>query len=317
MTTKPYFCPMQVHRSLNSLPPFTNAVITIGTFDGVHQGHQQLVSRINQIAQDKEGESVIITFHPHPRIVLNHDPASLRLITTLEEKIELLKSYDVDHVAVVPFSKEFSQQTAEEYVKDFLWGKFKPHTIVIGYDHRFGKGRTGDIDLLKSMGNELGFQVEEIGQQQVEDITVSSTKVRNALLEGDIELANDLMGHIFTLTGTVVSGKKIGHTIGFPTANLEIEGSYKLVPAEGIYAVYTIVKGVRYKGMLYIGTSPTVDGTKRTIEVNIFDFDQDIYGEEATLEFVATIRGDEKFESLEAMTEQLYRDKESALKLLS
>ncbi|MCB0571598.1 MAG: bifunctional riboflavin kinase/FAD synthetase [Phaeodactylibacter sp.] len=301
---------MKVFNDLNKLPPFRNAVVTIGSFDGVHIGHQQILQKVANLAESIEGESIVITFHPHPRLVVYPKDDSMKLITTTDEKVQLLHRYGIDNVVVVPFTIEFSQLSADEYIQKFLVEKFHPRYIVIGFDHRFGLNRQGDINYLKWHGQECGYSVVEIPKQEVEDITVSSTKVRRALETGDMETAQRFLGHYFPLSGTVGHGNKIGGKIGFPTANLEAVEKYKLVPPPGIYAVWVHHEKKRYGGMLYIGDRPTLKQFKnRTTEVNIFDFDKTIYGDELRLELVQRIRDDQQFESLEALKAQLEKDR--------
>lgn len=301
---------MRVHRDLNELPDFSNAVITIGSFDGVHQGHQSIIEQVKQIATQHGGESVIITFHPHPRSIVFPKDTSLRLITTTEEKIALFERYQVDHLVIVPFTVEFSQMSADEYIEKFLVEKFHPRYVVIGYDHRFGLSRQGDINYLRWHSQRFGYEVLEIEPRQVDDMTVSSTKIRKALEHCDIKTAAHLMGHYYPLRGTVVKGQQIGRQIGFPTANLEVSERHKLIPPDGIYAVKVWQGEKDYRGMLYIGTRPTLTQYhNRTIEVNIFDFDQEIYEQELTLELVDFIRQDQKFEQLADLTKQLEKDR--------
>ena len=308
---------MRVHRDLNALPDFSNAVITIGSFDGVHQGHQSIIEQVKQIASHQKGESVVITFHPHPRSIVFPKDTSLRLITTTEEKINLFERYGVDHLVIVPFSVEFSQLSADEYIEKFLVEKFHPKCIVIGYDHRFGLSRQGDINYLRWHSQRFGYEVIEIEPRQVDDMTVSSTKIRNALENCAVKAAAHLMGHYFPLMGTVVKGQQIGRTIGFPTANIEINDRFKLIPPDGIYAVKLWLNGNDHRGMLYIGTRPTLPQYhNRTIEVNIFDFDQDIYEQKVTLELVDFIRHDQKFDQLVDLAKQLDKDRIAVEKVL-
>lgn len=307
---------MRVFQNLATLPKFKNAVITIGSYDGLHAGHQQIIKKVNDLAKQEGGESVLITFHPHPRLVIAPDDAKLKLITNINEKIEVLKRYGVDNVVVVPFTKEFSAQTPLEYVRDFLVKYFQPKRIVIGYDHRFGNKRAGGIELLKELAFLFDYQVEEIEKHEVDDIAVSSTKIRNALLEGQIEKANSFLNHPFTITGRVVHGKKIGTEIGYPTANLEVERKNKIIPKPGIYAVYVLFNENRYKAMLYIGNRPTLNGQDQSIEVNLFDFNGDLYGKTLCVEFIAHVRNDAKFNSLEELKAQIAKDKAETLRKL-
>lgn len=313
-----YICiAMQVHYDLKNLPVFRRAVITIGSFDGVHVGHQKIIEKVKQLAQADGGESILITFHPHPRLVIYPKDKDLQLLTTIDEKVQTLKKFGLDHVVVVPFSVEFSQQSADEYIEQFLVRKFNPRHVVVGYDHRFGLNRQGDLDYLIHHGKEKGFEVVEIPKQQIEDISISSTKIRNALAASDIQKANALLGHRFVLTGTVVHGQQIGKKLGFPTANLEVNSLHKLIPPTGIYAVRVRHRGREYGGMLYIGKRPSLKAyNNRTIEVNIFDFSQEIYGDKLQLELVQHIRQDRAFENLQALSKQLAVDRRDALAAL-
>ncbi|MCB0538602.1 MAG: bifunctional riboflavin kinase/FAD synthetase [Bacteroidetes bacterium] len=303
---------MQVFKSLDNLPQFKNAVVTIGTFDGVHLGHQKLLERINELAKKNDGESILITFHPHPRFVVQPD-SDLKLLNTIDEKIDLLKKYKVNNVVVAPFSKEFSNMPAISYVKDFLVENFKPHTLVIGYDHHFGKNRSGNIDLLEEYKDIFGYNVEQISKETIQDIGISSTKIREALAQGKVQTANKLLGHEYSINGFVTKGEQLGRKIGFPTANVQLLVDYKLIPKNGVYIVNVKVKNSLYKGMLNIGVRPTIEGLNKTIEVNIFDFDQDIYGEKIEVILLKYIREEQKFESLEALKQQLNKDKAEAL----
>lgn len=316
---------MRVFRDLNDLPEFNNSVITIGTFDGVHKGHQKLIERINTLAAEQGGESIIITFHPHPRIVINPEDKSLRLLNTIEEKTELLEKYGVDNTVIVPFSRDFSEQSAQEYVSNFLVKNFRPKSIVIGYDHKFGKDRSGDYHLLEQMKGLYGYNMEEISKETLDDIGISSTKIRNSLQSGDIMLANDLLGHSYRVTGTVVRGLQNGRKLGYPTANLQVADEYKLIPKTGIYAVRvyshqwpqgTPARGY-YHGMLSIGYNPTFEGKEQTIEVNILDFNHDIYGSTLTLEFVEYLRDEKKFNSLDDLIEAIKGDEVNTRKIFT
>lgn len=308
---------MRVFRDLNHLPLFKNSVLTIGTFDGVHKGHQKLIERINTLAKQQNGEGILITFHPHPRIVINPEDKSLRLLNTIDEKIALLEKYGVDNLVIVPFSRDFSEQTAEDYIKNFLVKNFQPKSIVIGYDHKFGKNRSGDYQLLEKMKHDFGYSMEEISKETLDDIGISSTKIRNSLSTGDVKLANELSGHAYTLTGTVVRGLQNGRKLGFPTANIQVNDEYKLVPSTGIYAVRVYIDKQPFKGMLSIGFNPTFEGKEQTIEVNILDFERDVYGSQITLEFVARLRGEKKFDSLEALVNEMKQDELLSREILS
>jgi riboflavin kinase/FMN adenylyltransferase len=303
---------MTVHHDLNQLPAFKNAVITTGAFDGVHIGHQEIISRMKQIALEMKGETVIVTFHPHPRKVISSIPGEIKQLTSLEERIELLTQSGIDHLVVVNFDYAFSNLTADAYVKTFLFDHFHPHTILVGYDHRFGNGRNGNFELLQKFGNELGFKVEQIHEKIISDEIVSSTHIRNYIQEHQIEKANALLGYPYLFDGFVVRGNQIGRTIGFPTANLHINNEEKIIPSNGVYAVK--VKGkclgdTIYNGMMNIGIRPTVDGQKKVIEVHILDFDQDIYEQNLTVMVYEYIRGEVKFDGLEALKAQLAKDK--------
>jgi riboflavin kinase/FMN adenylyltransferase len=321
---------MKVHRDIQHLPPFRKAVVTIGTFDGVHLGHLRIIEQLKKEALAIGGETVLVTFHPHPRKVLpGHQPVPL--LNTLPEKIELLRAQGVDHLVVVPFTAEFSTQPAERYVEDFLVARFHPHTVIIGYDHRFGRDRSGDFTLLERYAAEHAFKLIEIPGRLIDEATISSTRIRNALLNGQPEDACRLLGHDYFFEGLVTEGNKLGRTIGYPTANLAVEDE-KLVPGNGVYAVSCELRAPGYRqgseenglqpeadslpllrGMMNIGTRPTVDGTRRTIEVNLFDFNEDIYGRVLRVYLKKYLRGEQKFNGLEALKEQLAKDKIAAL----
>lgn len=311
---------MQVHLLSDILPVFKNAIVTIGTFDGVHTGHQQIIHQLKEEARAVAGETVIITFDPHPRKVLGNQPADIKLINTLEEKTELLAKQGVDHVVVVPFTASFAHQPAKDYVEKFLVEKFHPHTIIIGYDHQFGHNREGDYKLLEALKDQFGFRVKEIPEHLLHNNIISSTKIRHAVLGGNIPEANECLGYPYFFEGIVVEGNKLGRTIGYPTANIEINEPDKLVPGNGVYAVQVALKTkgpVKYlSGMMNIGIRPTIGGTKRVIEVNIFDFNQDIYGRQLRVYMHSRLRGEVKFTSLDALKDQLARDKEVAIKAL-
>ncbi len=313
---------MQVHRNIEQLPFFRRAVVTIGTFDGVHTGHQQLIRRLKDQAALIDGETVIITFHPHPRKVVRGPGDETRMINTLEEKIELLAWQKVDHLVIVPFTPAFSQLTADQYCREFLLGKFHPHSIIIGYDHQFGKGRTGNFRLLETYSASEGFELLEIPAHLCNAISVSSTRIREAIAAGDIATANELLGYTCFFSGLVVEGNRLGRTIGYPTANLRIDNTEKLLPGDGVYAVGAQIAGTddavpsqpgSLKGMMNIGLRPTVDGSHRVIEVNIFDFNDDIYGRNLRVFLKKRLRGEQKFGGLEALKEQLGRDRATAL----
>ncbi|WP_116105711.1 bifunctional riboflavin kinase/FAD synthetase [Lewinella sp. IMCC34191] len=308
---------MEVHYHLADLPRFRRAVITIGSFDGVHRGHQQLLKRIRRMAERRQGESVVITFYPHPRTVLRPEDDSLRLLSTTEEKERFCAEQGIDHLVVVPFDREFSQQSPSEYIENFLVRYFRPERIVIGYDHQFGKDRSGDVEYLRYFGNQYGYEVVEIAAQEVNAITVSSTKIRESLLEGRVGDAAELMGRPYEITGTVIHGNQLGRTIDYPTANLQPDEALKLIPAHGIYAVTARVGGSMRRGMLYIGDRPVVeDGRGTIIELHLFDFDGDLYDQSITVYFHEFLRGDRKLEDLRSLQEQLRKDEETARQVL-
>ncbi len=310
---------MQVHKDLQHLPYFKKAVITIGTFDGVHLGHQQIIKLLKEEAADIGGETVIITFYPHPRKIVSHGKSDVKILNTLEEKIELLNKKGVGHLAVIAFDDEFANQTAEEYIENFLVKKFHPHTIITGYDHKFGKNRLGDYHLLEKMGEKFNYQVKEIPEHVLNHVTISSTKIREALLKSDINTANTFLGYEYFFEGKVVEGNKLGRTIGYPTANIVIEGEEKLAPGNGVYAVTLTIrqKEPLLKGMMNIGMRPTVNGNKRTIEVNVFNFDEDIYGQHVRVYIYNYLRGEVKFDGLNQLKEQLAKDKANATERLT
>ena len=307
---------MKVYNHIDEFTAVKNAVVTIGTFDGVHIGHRKIISGIKEIADSIGGETVILTFFPHPRMILHPEDESLKLITTITEKAALMEDLGIDHLIITPFSRDFSNQTAESYIRDVLVNKIGTKKIVIGYDHRFGKDRQGGLEDLQRLGPVYGFDVVEIPEQDINEVAISSTRIRNALLNGEIDLANSFLGYPFFITGTVIRGDQIGRQLGYPTANIVVEEKYKLIPTDGIFAVTVTVAGNQYKGMAYIGSRPTVNGLTRNIEVNIFDFDQEIYNQAIRMEFHHYVRGDVKFASLDELKVQLAKDKEDVLALL-
>lgn len=309
---------MQVHYNTDQLPSFNKAVITIGTFDGVHMGHRQIIDKLKSEARAIGGETVIITFHPHPRKVVSSAILGLRLINTLEERISLLRELEIGHLVVVPFTDAFANQHAEDYICNFLVEKFHPHTIIIGYDHRFGRDRAGDYSLLQRKAADYNYRLLEIPKHVLENISISSTKIREAILQHDIATADTLLGYEFFFSGIVVHGDKLGRKLGYPTANLAITDEEKITPGDGIYAVHAQAQGQtdRLKGMMSIGFRPTVDGKKRVIEVNLFDFDKEIYGQVLKVYVKKYLREERKFESLEALVKQIDQDKVESLKVL-
>jgi len=312
---------MKVYNHIDEFKQIKNAVVTIGTFDGVHIGHQKIISRLQEVARQKGGETVILTFFPHPRMILHPDDLNIKLISTMEEKAERLENLGIDHLIITPFTRDFSNLSPQEYIREVLVKKIGTAQIIIGYDHRFGKDRSGGLKELQHYSSELGYEVEEIPEQDIDDVAISSTKIRNAILSGDVNTAESFLGYPFHLTGKVIKGDQIGRKLGFPTANLFIEESYKLIPSDGIYAVSIDLKSgdpklKSAKGMAYIGHRPTINGMSRNIEVNIFDFKEDIYGQTIRLNFLEYMRGDQKFNSLEELKEQLSLDEVKARSLL-
>ena len=309
---------MQVHRDIENLPAFHSAVVTIGTFDGVHMGHRQVIDKLKSEAKAIDGETVIITFHPHPRKVVSSTILGIRLINTLDEKIELLRQLDIDHLVVVPFTDAFANQPAEEYLKNFLIDKFHPHTIIIGYDHRFGRDRVGDYRLLEKNALAYNYQLKEIPKHILENISISSTNIREAILHSDIATADKLLGYEFFFSGVVVHGNKLGRTLGYPTANLKVVNEEKIVPGNGIYAVFAQTEGSseKLKGMMSIGFRPTVDGKTRVIEVNIFNFNEEIYDQTLKVYVKKYLREEVKFDGLESLVKQIDQDKIESLKVL-
>lgn len=307
---------MIVHRQGTIHPQPHRPVVTSGTFDGVHVGHQKILNRLKEVAQEVGGETVVLTFWPHPRMVLRANENSLKLLNTFEEKAQLLRQVGIDHLVQIPFTGEFANLSSQEYVQRILVEKLNTKFLIIGYDHRFGHNREGGIEYLQANAANFGFRVEEIPRQDIDDIGVSSTKIRQALETGDVTTANTYLGRTYEISGTVVDGDKIGRGLGFPTANIDVTEKYKLIPADGIYAVYVFLQNKRYGGMLYIGNRPTLAGRNKTIEVNIFDFDRNIYGEKLTISFLERIRGDMTLNSLDELTSQLEKDRTSALTVL-
>lgn len=305
---------MKIYNHFSEFKKLENAVVTIGTFDGVHFGHQKILKRLCELAKATGGESVILTFFPHPRLIIDPENQQLKMINTVEEKAKILANIGVDHLIITPFTRDFSNLTPAEYIKQILIDTIGVKNIIVGYDHRFGKDRQGGMSDLQEFAGIYGFEIEEIPEQDINDVAVSSTKVRTALLEGDVALAASFLGYNFSIHGRVIKGDKIGRTIGFPTANIFVEETYKLIPSDGIYAVTVELNAVVYKGMAYIGQRPTINGMTRNIEVNIFDFNQEIYGQLITMNFLKFLRHDVKFTGLEALKDQLHEDKLATLK---
>ena len=308
---------MKIHLGTEEIKNIKNAVVTCGTFDGVHIGHQKILSRVKEVAKEIDGETVLITYWPHPRLVLKPWDNSLQLLSTFPEKSNLLETHGVDHLVKIPFTQEFAQMSPEDYVRIVLHERIGAKKLIIGYDHRFGKDRAGGLPELQQFGPKYGFEVEEIPRQDIDEIGISSTKTRRAIEVGDLESAYSFLNRPYALTGLVVHGKKNGRKLGYPTANIQVKEGYKLIPCDGVYAVRVCNKYRKFGGMLNIGLRPTVGGGSKTIEVHIFDFDEDIYNSEITIEFIARIRPEQKFESLEALKAQLKEDEKSAKAALS
>jgi riboflavin kinase/FMN adenylyltransferase len=308
---------LKIYHSIDDFQRLNYAVVTSGTFDGVHLGHQTILKRLKEIAKKNNGETVVITFWPHPRLILKPEEEGLKLLNTFEEKAELLKEQGINHLLRIPFTKEFSQITSQEFISKILVEQIGTKKLVIGYDHRFGRNREGSFEQLKINGPAYGFEVEEIPRQDVDHVGVSSSKIRKALEEGDLETANHFLGRPYSISGTVIKGDKLGRVLGFPTANIDVDSHHKLIPIEGIYAVKVNHEHETFKGMLYIGTRPTVNGKNRSIEVNLFDFNKEIYGENLTVHLIRLIRHDAKFHDLETLKNQMQEDKLKTLEILS
>ena len=307
---------MKVHYGFESFKNIKNPIVTVGTFDGVHYGHQKIIQRLQKIAKKNNGESVLLTFDPHPRKVLLNDQG-LKLIHTVKEKINILEKLGLDHLVIYPFTKEFSKFSAKTYIDELLVKKLGTHTLVIGYDHHFGNDREGNIDLLKKHEKSNPFYLEEIKAHEIEEIKISSTKVRRAIENGNIHLVDDYCGHFYEFSGEVVHGNGIGKTIGTPTANIQLNSNEKIIPLDGVYAVICQIKDANFKGIMNIGYKPTLNkGEKRTIEIHLFDFNKDVYELELRAKVIERIRDEVKFSSLESLKSQIFKDNENAKKIL-
>ena len=307
---------MKIIRSITAFNSSEKTIVTIGTFDGIHIGHQKILKDLIKTAKKEGKKSVLLTFFPHPRMVLQKENKIL-LLNTIKEKSSLLEKMGLDYLIIHPFSREFSRLTALDFVRDILVNKLNTSRLIIGYDHHFGKNREGNIHQLKEYSLLYDFKVEEIPAQDIDDVSVSSTKIRTALKDGNLKTANNYLGYHYMLNGTVVSGKKLGGTIGFPTANLEIKEPYKLIPKTGVYIIKTHINTVLYTGIMNIGFNPTVLGKHQTIEAHLFDFNEDLYGKEIMIEFIYFLREEHKFESVKELVVQLNIDKENAISYLS
>ncbi|MGZ9677379.1 bifunctional riboflavin kinase/FAD synthetase [Flavobacterium sp. GNP001] len=307
---------MKIFHSINDFSTTKKTILTLGTFDGVHLGHKKILQKLTQNTANREFESLVLTFFPHPRMVLQGG-STLKLLNTITEKVALIEELGIENIVIHPFDEAFSRLTAEEFVRDVLVEKFKIHKIIIGYDHRFGRNRTADINDLIGFGDEYGFEVEQISVQEINDISVSSTKIRTALLDGNMSLANSYLGYDYFLTGTVVKGKQLGRTIGYPTANLQIAENFKLVPQNGVYIVQSQIQNKLVYGMMNIGTNPTVGGQQQSIEVNFIDFEGDLYQQEIQVAIVQRIRSEKKFDSIEDLKNQLHKDEQTVLEYIN
>ena len=309
---------LKVYTKIEDFKQVENLVVTVGTFDGVHVGHQEIIGKLKEVAKQTDGETLLLTFFPHPRMVLFPDDDSLKLINTLREKTELLASFGLDHLLILPFSVEFSRITPTEYIRDLLIRDIGVKTLVIGYNHQFGRNRKGNFELLEELSPVYGFDVVEITAQEINEIKVSSTKIRRAIEAGDVSTANDYLKYKFSLSGVVVEGEQIGRQMGFPTANIKVLEKHKLLPGKGVYAVTVTVKNHQYKGMLNIGSRPTVnnDADLSSIEVHLFDMHEAFYNETIQVEFSTRLRDEKKFINLDELKAQLHKDKECALLVL-
>jgi len=299
---------LKVYNSINSFDCSKKTIITIGTFDGVHLGHKSILEKMKNATQNNQYESLVLTFFPHPRMVLQQD-SSIKLLNTIDEKATLLEKFGIDNLIIHPFDEVFSNLSAEEFVKNILVDKLNIHKIIIGHDHRFGKNRTADINDLILFGKKYKFEVEQINAKEIDEITVSSTKIRKALLEANIKLANEYLGYSYFISGKVVEGKKIGRTIGFPTANIQINENYKLLPKNGVYIVSSKIDNVLRFGMMNIGKNPTLGDNEQSIEIHFFDINEDIYSKNLQISILEHIREEQKFNSLTELQAQLEKDK--------
>lgn len=303
---------MKVYHSLEEFTPLQNAIVTSGTFDGVHLGHQKILTRLKETAKKEGGETVVITFWPHPRLIVSPHSDGIQLLSTLDEKIELLEDFGIDHLLILPFTRKLSEMSSERYVQQVLIKAIGTRTLVIGYDHRFGKNREGGFDYLKANKERFKIEIEEIPRQEIENLTISSTKIRKALLNGNISEAKGLLGRNYSFSGLVKKGRQLGRTIGFPTANVHHDKTYKLIPEKGVYAVKVFLRSKEYSGVMNIGSRPTVEGEGITQEVHIFNFNDDIYGEKLKVEIIAFLRQEKKFGNIKDLIDQIRIDCEHA-----
>ncbi len=307
---------MKTYNSIFNFSSKKKTILTLGTFDGVHLGHQSILEKLKKATHNADYESVVLTFFPHPRMVLNQD-LSIKLLNTINEKSELLENFGVDSLIIHPFDATFSKLSAEEFVKTILIEKLNIHKIIIGYDHRFGSNRSANIDDLINFGLKYHFEVEQISAKEIDAISISSTKIRKALLEGNVKIANEYLGYRYYFSGNIVEGKKNGRAIDYPTANILIAENYKLIPKNGVYIVSSEIENKRYYGMMNIGKNPTFGENEQTIEVHFFNFDGDIYGNKIKISVIEFIRNEQKFESLQALKQQLDKDKQFSIQFLN
>ncbi|UQD55729.1 bifunctional riboflavin kinase/FAD synthetase [Flavobacterium sp. K5-23] len=307
---------MKIFNSINDFSSNKKTILTLGTFDGVHIGHKKILEKLIQQTKDEKYESLVLTFFPHPRMVLQ-EQSDIKLLNTISEKIELLENIGIQNLVIHPFDEKFSRLTAEEFVSTILVDQFHIHKIIIGHDHRFGRNRTANIDNLIEFGQHYGFEVEQISVQEIDAISVSSTKIRKALSEGNMALANEYLGYDYFFSGTIFKGKQLGRTIGFPTANLKIKESYKLVPKNGVYVVKSEINNKIVFGMMNIGYNPTVGGQDLSIEVHYFNFNSDLYNQEISVSLLHYIRPEQKFDSVELLKSQLQKDADSAISYIN
>lgn len=299
---------MKVYYGVDEFPQLKDVVLTMGTFDGVHYGHRKILKRLLESAKANNGHAVVMTFHPHPRAVLFPDQTDLRLLSTVTEKIELLASMGIEHLIVQPFTLDFSKLTHREFVERYLINQINMQRMVVGYDHQFGHKRQGNFDELLKLSSEFGFEVEKIPEQDIDEVVVSSTKIRNALLTGNVSLANQLLSYNYSLCGEVVKGNQVGRTLGFPTANIYLSDNNKLIPSDGVYSALAYVNGVQYKSVVSIGNRPTFNDSKKSIEVHLLDFNRDIYNQNLKIEFVEFVRTQRKFDQIEGLIQQIKAD---------
>ena len=308
---------MKVYHSISDFQNVSRPILTTGTFDGVHFGHKIIIDRLKEIAKNQNGETVLLTFSPHPRMVLFPDDHNLQLINTLDEKIKLLEQAGIEHLIIHPFTMAFSRTTSMQFVRDIIVNELNTHKLVIGYNHHFGRNREGSFEHLKEYAPLYGFEVEEIPAQLIDDVSISSTKIRNSLLSGDVSKAANYLGYNYPLKGQVIEGQQIGRTLGFPTANLKVLDGSKLIPKDGVYAVHVEVKRQTFKAMMNIGNNPSLISKKHSLEVHIFDFDSDIYDEQIEVRFIKRIREEISFDNLDALKIQLEQDEDTAKAILS